>query len=88
MSGAEARQRRGEVLEQVSLTSVAHRKVAGFSGGMHQRLGLAQAIVVAHGVAVVGWRRIASADVYACGTLAVEPRRSAPYTRACRILPV
>lgn len=50
MSGAEARQRHSEVLEQVGLTSVAHRKVAGFSRGMPQRLGLAQAIVIAHGV--------------------------------------
>ena len=37
MSGAEARRRRREVLEQVGLTSVAHRKVAGFSRGMRQR---------------------------------------------------
>jgi ABC-2 type transport system ATP-binding protein len=50
MSGAEARRRRSEVLEQVGLTSMAHRKVAGFSRGMHQRLGLAQAIVIARGV--------------------------------------
>ena len=50
MSRADARQRRGEVLEQVGFTSVAHWKVAGFSPGMPQRLGLAQAIVIAHGV--------------------------------------
>ena len=68
MSGTEARQRLSEVLEHVGLTSVAHRKVANFSRGMRQRLGLAQAIVIAHSVAVVGWRKIASADVYACGS--------------------
>jgi len=65
MSGAKARQRLSQVLEHVGLTSVAHRKVAR---GMRQRLGLAQAIVIAHSVAVVGWRKIASADVYACGS--------------------
>jgi hypothetical protein len=65
MSGAKARQRLSKVLEHVGLTSVAHRKVAR---GMRQRLGLAQAIVIAHSVAVVGWRKIASADVYACGS--------------------
>jgi len=34
-----------EVLEQVGLLDAARRKVAGFSGGMKQRLGIAQAIV-------------------------------------------
>jgi ABC-2 type transport system ATP-binding protein len=33
-----------ELLERVNLASAAHRKVAGYSGGMRQRLGLAQAI--------------------------------------------
>ena len=34
-----------ELLERVNLTSAASRKVGGYSGGMRQRLGLAQAIV-------------------------------------------
>jgi ABC-2 type transport system ATP-binding protein len=34
-----------EVLEQVGLLDAAKRKVAGFSGGMKQRLGIAQAII-------------------------------------------
>jgi len=33
-----------ELLERVNLTAAANRKVAGYSGGMKQRLGLAQAI--------------------------------------------
>ncbi len=33
-----------ELLERVNLTSAAKRKVVGYSGGMRQRLGLAQAI--------------------------------------------
>jgi ABC-type multidrug transport system ATPase subunit len=33
-----------ELLERVNLTSAARRKVGGYSGGMRQRLGLAQAI--------------------------------------------
>lgn len=35
----------GELLEQLGLAEVAERKVAGFSGGMKQRIGLAQALV-------------------------------------------
>lgn len=34
-----------EVLEQVGLQDSAKRKIAGFSGGMKQRLGIAQAII-------------------------------------------
>ena len=34
----------GELLERVNLTSVAHRRVRDYSGGMRQRLGIAQAI--------------------------------------------
>jgi ABC-type Na+ transport system ATPase subunit NatA len=34
----------GELLERVNLTEAAKRKVGGYSGGMRQRLGLAQAI--------------------------------------------
>jgi ABC-2 type transport system ATP-binding protein len=35
---------RGELLERVNLTFAAKRKVKGYSGGMKQRLGIAQAI--------------------------------------------
>ena len=35
---------RGELLERVNLTFAARRKVKGYSGGMKQRLGIAQAI--------------------------------------------
>jgi ABC-type multidrug transport system ATPase subunit len=34
-----------EVLEQVNLSDVARRKIGGFSGGMKQRLGIAQALL-------------------------------------------
>ena len=34
-----------EMLELVNLHSVAHRPAGGFSGGMRQRLGIAQALV-------------------------------------------
>jgi ABC-2 type transport system ATP-binding protein len=39
------KQRITEVLEQVGLKDAAKRKIAGFSGGMKQRLGIAQAII-------------------------------------------
>ena len=39
------KQRIAEVLEQVGLKDAAKRKIAGFSGGMKQRLGIAQAII-------------------------------------------
>ena len=43
---AEQRKRRiAEVLDQVGLTTAAKRRIAGFSGGMKQRLGIAQAIL-------------------------------------------
>ena len=45
MPGAQRKQRVAEVLEQVGLTSAAKRRIAGFSGGMKQRLGIAQAIL-------------------------------------------
>ncbi|MBE0684733.1 MAG: ABC transporter ATP-binding protein [Anaerolineaceae bacterium] len=45
MPGAHRKQRIAEVLEQVGLTSAAKRRIAGFSGGMKQRLGIAQAIL-------------------------------------------
>ncbi len=45
LRGMVARERRDYVLEETGLADVAHRKVAGFSRGMRQRLGLAQAIL-------------------------------------------
>ena len=41
----DAKARAGELLEQVNLTDAADRKVKGYSRGMQQRLGLAQALV-------------------------------------------
>jgi ABC-2 type transport system ATP-binding protein len=40
-----ARKRVDEVLDQVGLTSVAHKRVGGFSLGMSQRLGIAGALL-------------------------------------------
>ncbi len=45
MSRAEAAERIPQVLEQVELTGVAGRKIAALSGGMKQRLLIAQAIL-------------------------------------------
>jgi len=42
---AERRQRADDLLRLVDLESAARRKVGGFSGGMKQRLGLAQALI-------------------------------------------
>jgi ABC-2 type transport system ATP-binding protein len=42
---AEARTRAGETLERVGLADAARRRLAGYSGGMRQRLGIAQALV-------------------------------------------
>lgn len=39
------RKRIGALLEQVNLTDVQNRRVGGFSGGMRQRVGLAQALM-------------------------------------------
>ncbi|WP_327092078.1 ATP-binding cassette domain-containing protein [Nonomuraea sp. NBC_01738] len=44
------RARVGEVLEQVGLADVGHRRVAGFSLGMRQRLGIAAALLGDPGV--------------------------------------
>lgn len=40
-----AKRRTAELLELVSLEDVAHRKIKTFSGGMKQRLGIAQALL-------------------------------------------
>ncbi len=45
MPAAARRSRSAEVLELVGLADAARRSVGGFSGGMRQRLGLAQAIL-------------------------------------------
>jgi ABC-2 type transport system ATP-binding protein len=45
LHGAELRQRVGDVLEIVGLSEAAHRRIAGYSGGMRQRLGIGQAIL-------------------------------------------
>lgn len=45
MPAARRKQRIAEVLDQLGLSTVAKRKIAGFSGGMKQRLGIAQAIL-------------------------------------------
>jgi ABC-2 type transport system ATP-binding protein len=41
----EARARAGELLERVGLSEAGRRRIAGFSRGMRQRLGLAQALM-------------------------------------------
>jgi ABC-type multidrug transport system ATPase subunit len=45
LKGVHDRQRIREMLETVNLHAVAHRTVGGFSGGMKQRLGIAQALI-------------------------------------------
>jgi len=45
LKGVRGRGRLMELLEAVNLHHVAHRTVGGFSGGMRQRLGIAQALV-------------------------------------------
>jgi ABC-2 type transport system ATP-binding protein len=45
LTGAEAELRAWELLELVGLDQVAGRRIAGFSRGMRQRLGVAQALV-------------------------------------------
>ena len=45
LRGAELRKRVDEVLALTELTDAAHRTVGGYSGGMRQRLGLAQALL-------------------------------------------
>jgi len=45
LSPAETRQRTAEILSLVGLESAARRRIGGFSGGMVQRMGIAQAMV-------------------------------------------
>lgn len=45
LTPAQTRQRIGEVLELVGLEKAARRRIGGFSGGMIQRLGIAQAMI-------------------------------------------
>jgi ABC-2 type transport system ATP-binding protein len=45
LKGVRSRARVDEMLESVNLHTVANRTVGGFSGGMRQRLGIAQALV-------------------------------------------
>lgn len=45
LSATDAKKRAKELLERVGLADAAKRKVGGYSGGMKQRLGLAQALV-------------------------------------------
>jgi ABC-2 type transport system ATP-binding protein len=45
LRGTELRSRVGEVLALTGLTDSASRRISGYSGGMRQRLGLAQALI-------------------------------------------
>jgi len=45
LRGAELRSRVDEVLTLTGLTDAASRRISGYSGGMRQRLGLAQALI-------------------------------------------
>jgi ABC-2 type transport system ATP-binding protein len=45
LRGTELQSRVDEVLALTGLTDAAHRRIGGYSGGMRQRLGLAQALV-------------------------------------------
>lgn len=45
MPGTDRKARIEEMLELVGLKDAARRKIGGFSGGMHQRLGIAQALL-------------------------------------------
>ncbi len=45
LKGVRSRARVDEMLEMVNLHGAAHRPLGGFSGGMRQRLGIAQALV-------------------------------------------
>ncbi len=45
LTGRPARRRIDELLEYVNLTDAAHRPIGGYSGGMRQRVGIAQALL-------------------------------------------
>ena len=45
MPAGERKQRIGELLELVELNEAGKRRIGGFSGGMFQRLGIAQALI-------------------------------------------
>jgi ABC-2 type transport system ATP-binding protein len=45
LAGAELGARVGEMLERTGLTAAAERRIGGYSGGMRQRLGIAQALL-------------------------------------------
>jgi ABC-2 type transport system ATP-binding protein len=45
LSSAEIKKRRAELLEVAGLTSAANRRIGGYSRGMKQRLGIAQALI-------------------------------------------
>jgi ABC-2 type transport system ATP-binding protein len=45
LAGAELRSRVGEMLARVGLVVAAERRIGGYSGGMRQRLGIAQALL-------------------------------------------
>ena len=45
LASTDARERAAEVLERVGLSEAANRRIGGYSGGMRQRLGIAQALV-------------------------------------------
>lgn len=45
IKGVDAKVRSEEILERVGLSQAGHRRIAGFSRGMRQRLGIAQALI-------------------------------------------
>jgi ABC-2 type transport system ATP-binding protein len=45
LSGAELRSRVAELLERTGLSAASERRIGGYSGGMRQRLGIAQALL-------------------------------------------
>ncbi len=45
LNGSTARKRISELLELVNLSGVRHQRLGGFSGGMRQRVGIAQALL-------------------------------------------